>query len=299
VKELVSFGHQNLQGGEALPTPAHGGYDAIFCRNVMIYFNLGTTKQIVEHFSRQLRPGGCLFLGHAETLAGISTRFERHIHDGGFFYRRKELAAALPAAKPPTPAAVRKGVPVVPLAPPVPRSGTAPVDVAALFARATEHLDSERYAEAAPLLRQVLALDPGHAGSHLGEGLIHANNGQFNDALECCDTALALDDLLPEAYFLRGLVHEMLENPAEAKEEYRKAILLRMDFVMPHYQLGKLCFRTGEEKLGVRELRNSLRFLEKGGDGAIIPFSGGLSREVFIGQVRDELARLDSGRTGR
>jgi len=42
----------------------------------------------------------------------------------------------------------------------------------------------------------------------------------------------------------------------------------------------------------LRELKNSLKILEKSGRETIIPFSGGLSREVFIGQLRDEIQRV-------
>ena len=94
--------------------------------------------------------------------------------------------------------------------------------------------------------------------------------------------------------FCAGLLYEMRERQSEAFEEYRKAILLQMNLVMPHYQLGKLCFRSGDHKSGLRELKNSLKILEKSGRETVIPFSGGLSREVFIDQLRDEIQRVET-----
>lgn len=44
--------------------------DFIFCRNVLIYFDKETQRQVVERLCRHLRPGGFLFLGHAEALTG-------------------------------------------------------------------------------------------------------------------------------------------------------------------------------------------------------------------------------------
>jgi len=51
-----------------LPEPA----EFIFCRNVVIYFDRPTQEQLFEKFARQLAPQGYLFIGHSETLHGMS-----------------------------------------------------------------------------------------------------------------------------------------------------------------------------------------------------------------------------------
>ncbi len=50
-------------------------YDAIFCRNVLIYFSPAALHRAVEQFAAALRPGGLLLLGHAESIIGLSARF--------------------------------------------------------------------------------------------------------------------------------------------------------------------------------------------------------------------------------
>jgi chemotaxis protein methyltransferase CheR len=45
--------------------------DAIFCRNVIIYFDRTTQEQILQKLTHQLAPGGTIFLGHSETLSGV------------------------------------------------------------------------------------------------------------------------------------------------------------------------------------------------------------------------------------
>ncbi|MFH1076418.1 MAG: CheR family methyltransferase, partial [Pseudomonadota bacterium] len=47
--------------------------DIIFCRNVFIYFNRVTQQSVIDKFIERLRPGGYLFLGHTETLAGTKS----------------------------------------------------------------------------------------------------------------------------------------------------------------------------------------------------------------------------------
>ncbi|GAB5349281.1 CheR family methyltransferase [Alteriqipengyuania sp. 357] len=50
--------------------PMRQQYDVIFCRNVMIYFDDAATSELISRFSRLLRPGGYLYIGHSERLIG-------------------------------------------------------------------------------------------------------------------------------------------------------------------------------------------------------------------------------------
>ena len=54
--------------------PLRRHYDAIFCRNVMIYFDGPTKRRLVERFADRLTAGGYLFVGHAESLLGVTPR---------------------------------------------------------------------------------------------------------------------------------------------------------------------------------------------------------------------------------
>ena len=52
------------------PWPFRGLFDAIFCRNVMIYFDAPTKATLVDRFTQQIKPGGWLYIGHSESLIG-------------------------------------------------------------------------------------------------------------------------------------------------------------------------------------------------------------------------------------
>jgi chemotaxis protein methyltransferase CheR len=53
-----------------------GRADAIFCRNVLIYFEPQARKRVIDVFHDRLYPGGVLCLGHSESLLNVSTAFE-------------------------------------------------------------------------------------------------------------------------------------------------------------------------------------------------------------------------------
>jgi chemotaxis protein methyltransferase CheR len=306
VKSLVDFSHLNLLTDE-FPEPASEFRDisVIFCRNVMIYFSLATTRKVVDKIAATLAPGGCLFLGHAETLSQISSGFERHSQSGGFYYRAKQERAEIPYRETPAPPPVREIKPVrqtapqpsvprqVPLdRPPVRIASRPEVDPDALYRKAVNLFDEEKFQESSKVLDELLESKPDHSGALVIRGFIQANSGRFQDAFATCNAALGIDDLLPEAFFLRGVLLDINDSPVEAVEEYRKAILLRMDFVMAQFYLGRLYYRLGNTTAGDRAVRNTLKILEKAPKGSVIPFSGGLTREVILQQVRNELAKM-------
>jgi len=68
LRERIQFMHHNLTG----TPPKLTEFDAIFLRNVMIYFDQNTKRQVVSHLLSLLRPGGYFLVGHSETLNGIN-----------------------------------------------------------------------------------------------------------------------------------------------------------------------------------------------------------------------------------
>ncbi len=65
-----------------------GTMDVILCRNVIIYFDLDTKKEVIETFYDKLRPGGYLLLGHSESLINITSAFELSHLKHDLVYRR-------------------------------------------------------------------------------------------------------------------------------------------------------------------------------------------------------------------
>ncbi|MCK5077832.1 MAG: protein-glutamate O-methyltransferase CheR [Calditrichia bacterium] len=74
IKQMVKFGHINLL--DKFKMSGYKGFDVIFCRNVLIYFDSKAKTQVVNSLYDSLKPGGYLFIGHSESLHGISRAFK-------------------------------------------------------------------------------------------------------------------------------------------------------------------------------------------------------------------------------
>ncbi len=72
VRKMVVFNYLNLQGEEY---PFRGPMDAIFCRNVMIYFDEQGRRRVIDRFHRLLKANGYLLVGHSESLIGMADGF--------------------------------------------------------------------------------------------------------------------------------------------------------------------------------------------------------------------------------
>lgn len=81
LKRLITFKPLNLL--EAWPM--RGPFDAIFCRNVLIYFDRDGRRHVINKFADLLPSGAHLFLGHSESLYGVSDRFDQV---GATIYRK-------------------------------------------------------------------------------------------------------------------------------------------------------------------------------------------------------------------
>jgi chemotaxis protein methyltransferase CheR len=82
-RALITFRQLNLIGS----WPMRGPFDAIFCRNVVIYFDEKTQMRMLNRMSSLLRPGGYLYLGHSERLIGPAEALFKV--DGTTVYRKR------------------------------------------------------------------------------------------------------------------------------------------------------------------------------------------------------------------
>ncbi len=87
LKNLISFAPINLS--DRMMLKRNDRSHIIFCRNVIIYFDEEMKKQVIESFYDNLLPGGCMLIGHSESLHSISRTFKPEHHAGTIVYRKQ------------------------------------------------------------------------------------------------------------------------------------------------------------------------------------------------------------------
>lgn len=89
IKNMVTFGQLNLIDENRADTLDM--MDIIFCRNVIIYFDMETKKKVIETFHEKLDGEGFLFLGHSETLINLSNKFTLRHFKNDMVYQKPAL----------------------------------------------------------------------------------------------------------------------------------------------------------------------------------------------------------------
>lgn len=300
-RERVTFEERNLFDVDT-DFWSPGAFDVIFCRNVSIYFSMRALQNLAARFAHVLAPGGCLFLGHSETLRGISDAFDL-IHDGDVFYYRRKASHHAQVLPPPTPVDVLSLLPhlaepisieIRPLPierPAEPRMHRSVVNgekqrADMLGQRIVGLIESEQFDEAWGMLGQL----PADARTTLLMAIVSMAQGRFEDAERAAHALISSGAYEPDAHCLLGACREHQRAFDSAERHYRTASRLDRRFAIPHLRLGILLDRSGDAAGGRIELEQALTLLEFEDPERIALFSGGFSRKVLVELCRERLA---------
>jgi chemotaxis protein methyltransferase CheR len=233
LRRCVTFELHNLRTDGALP-PGWHRFDAVVCRNVLLYFERSEALEIVDHLAARCRPGGYLLLSAVErplfwmsNAAAVSDMAE---------------LVQVPFARPGTPAAALArpstafqeqpasgfGAPLAPLAPD--REGPArvargtPAGTRDLLDRAEAAEETGRMDEAMALLDAAVARAPLAATAHLARGLLLKRATRTREAIDAFRAARFLDAHAWLAPYQLALCLEAAGEHKEAEEAYRHAL---------------------------------------------------------------------------
>ncbi|MBI2267310.1 MAG: tetratricopeptide repeat protein [Armatimonadetes bacterium] len=247
-----------------------GSVDVVFFRNVCMYFDESTRNSALDRISKLLREGGYLIVASQEVpLLAQITSFSSVETGYGYVLQKSSHKTPRPArvvVDKKVPAAVSKILNPVPLlSPPTQRlprspstsrsldgctccsrSGTSPCILARMkLIQAAEHFDREEFPDTRSLLGGLSGLSCVNPYSWLLLAHLNLNENKIEKAEEYLKNAIERDSLIPEAYFIQGLVRRANKHVKEAEEMFRKALFLSPDFWPAKVFLGDLLRQQG------------------------------------------------------
>lgn len=301
IRAAVCFEERNLAQADAAFWQSEC-FDVVFCRNVLMYFAPEQIKAVLGRFTHSLAPGAYLFLGHAESLRGLSPDFHlQHTH-GTFYYQRKPHADEASATAVPTPVPgewvhaigqaadrVRALTTPSPLTP-MPVLDTPVADATLAMAQALALFRQERFGEALDKLLQLPAEAAASPAMRLLHAMLLVHAGQMGEAEALCRQMLAHDDSNADAHHALALCREGAGDRQGAMDSDQTAAYLDPAFAMPHLHLGLMARRAGDQRTVRRELTLALRLLSREDDTRLQLFAGGFSRHTLSSLCKTELA---------
>jgi chemotaxis protein methyltransferase CheR len=321
---MVTFEERNLVDEDPLFWQSLA-CDVVFCRNVLMYFAPDKARDVVRRIGGALLPGGFFFLGHAETLRGLTQEFHLcHTHDT-FYYRRRDASEAVVAtatwggpsreqAEDPLPAVVEWPAPWVDViqraseriatladgrsrSPGQDAPRTTPAGQAAATAAprtwdlglVLEAVRQERFSDALDLICSLPPDSHEDPDALLLRAVLLTNNGRLDESEEVCSRLLAVDELNAGAHYVMALCREHAGDSTGAIEHGQTAIYLDAGFAMPHLHLGIMAKRSGDTATAQRELGQALILLAREDASRLLLFGGGFSRDTLLQLCRTEL----------
>jgi chemotaxis protein methyltransferase CheR len=318
LRESVRFEERNLVEDDS-QFWQYGAYDVVFCRNVIMYFAPDEAQRLIDRIARALSPGGHLFLGHAETLRGLSSDFHlRHTHSTFYYERKDDLGHVSFASSPARESRSAPNATLVELAADADTWVDAILRASARVAALTEsrHIEraghaskaalpkpawdlglvlellrKERFAEALAIVDALPPESGRDADVMLLRALLLAHGGQVTKAEDACRRLLDVDELSAGAHYLLALCREGSGDRTAATHHDQVAAYLDPGFAMPRLHLGLLARRAGEEAVARRELGHALVLLQREDPSRVLLFGGGFGREALVTLCRAELLR--------
>jgi chemotaxis protein methyltransferase CheR len=310
IRAMVAFEERNLAADDPeFWRPDR--FDVVLCRNVMMYFTPEATRALIGRIAASLAPDGYLFLGHAETLRGISQQFHlRHLDDAFCYQLRGDhhSAGAITATAHDEPERLpaltatgrndswydiirRSSERILSVTDSRPRAPALTVAHSRAWDRTLtfDLLRAEKFDEAIEQLRAISAETQADPDTQLLLAALLTNSGQIVEAENLCRRLLESDDLNAGAHYLMALCREHAGDVAAAVEHDRIAAYLDADFAMPHLHLGMAAKRAADLKTAIREFEHAAALLAREDAARILLFGGGFAREALLEFCRVEL----------
>jgi chemotaxis protein methyltransferase WspC len=259
IRQAVRFMQANIVEAQVV---LHGNtYDAVFCRNLVIYLTPTARRQILHDVNRRLSPEGLFFVGHAEMLSEFEVLFEPVHERGAFAYSRRSAPKAVQLA---TPVAVTASA----------RSndiGAAPIALLSATpsnkGRYVQVIPSEAPSNPSSTKNSIELLHVGPSAPSrelkrdelLQKVSDLSNASRHSEAIEACKQRLLQEGPSPQGYYLLGMVLQAAGLHEEAAQALERVIYLDPQHDEALLALSLLARRRGDVEVAKRFEQRSQR----------------------------------------
>lgn len=293
VKTMVEFSQLNLIQ-DAFPFPDKGGWDIVFCRNVVIYFQMETVRHVFQKINSNLDRDGFLFTGYSEILRYVTDDFSSVNLCNSFIYKKNgrtkdkregetlsrnngQITTPINRVKkaqkshsleleksrlPLSPSTVKR----INDLKEVQKKVTVPVEV-------KENKGPVEYVDLAVRL---------------------ANQGKHDEAIGHCRRSIAEAPLFTDAYLMAGLIFKGKGDLENAAGKFKKVLFLDPDYFLARMYLADIYLQqeNGHKKTKI-EYNNIIRGLEQNPQKELGRFAGGFTADTLIQVCQVKLSRME------
>ena len=245
VRSAVRFERGNIL--DPILLGSHMGFDVVFCRNLLIYFDNAARAKAFANLDRLTAVGGILFLGHADRSdQEATTRFISYAGSSSFAYQKQPLTAA-------------KAPPIITVTRPRPKP---------VFAQEPRTQDQPTSKPLPATTRTEPR--PAGAGSMERDDVLRqastlADQGKYIEATRLVERHIGRGSLDASAHFLLGIIQQAAGNRGEAESELVKAIYLDPEHDEALFAMALLARRKGDVAAEATYRRRAERVLARKG----------------------------------
>ena len=312
LKKITRFEHHNLVKDE-YNAPEMINADIVFCRNVTIYFDLETTKKVINKIYDTLANYGYLFIGHSETLWQINDKFVTLDYPHAFIYQ-KDLSKKINISnnapgitipeinlenitkeknkeKPPVKKEEKPKISIFEKLKQKKETKETAISEDELYStqlldkkyhEATIDFSQKKYEEALKKFEEIIRINPKYILAYFGKATIFANQGKYDEAIIELNKITQFDNLFLEAYYLLGVLYDKKQEIEKAIEMFEKVVYIDPMAVLAYYHLGNLYKYKGKINRAKVQYKNIINILSNKDPNEIVKFSEGMTNKQLI-----------------
>ena len=288
-KKMITFEQLNLISNTGYPKH-YASFDIIFCRNVLIYFSNEIAKKTLRYMYNALNNDGYIFLGHTEGLIAKDFNLKPLSFENSIIYQKQDVKFS--QFQPETfkknfieqEKIIKQRIPAKPQKNNHKSETPSKSDLNNTYDSALQLFNLGKIDDAQKMLNKHNENQSLY--SLLLVGLIYIQKKDIHAAQVILKETQLIYDLTPETHMFGARIHEAENKISEAITGCHNAIFLDQSFFYPHFRLGEIYRKLGEQGKMKRSFNNALKNLHIDNSERFKLFCAGYSTEFLEDYIK-------------